>query len=114
MISLYGIRNCDSCRKARKWLEAHDIEFRFEDIREAGLDEQRLKKWQQRVGWEKLLNKKSVTWRKIPPFDRDDLDADRARALLLEYPTVMKRPVLDAGTLVLVGFDAAEYASIGS
>ena len=113
-MKVYGIRNCDSCRKARKWLEANSVEFRFQDIRDAGLDESLLKKWQQQAGWEKLLNKKSVTWRKIPSFDRNDLDADRARALILEYPTVMKRPVLDTGTLLLVGFDATEYASIRS
>lgn len=114
MNKLYGIRNCDSCRKAQKWLEAHDIAFSFHDIREDGLSDKRLKHWQKSAGWEMLINKRSVTWRKIPPFDRNDLDADSARALILEFPTVMKRPVFDAGRTVLIGFDPNEYQSLRS
>ena len=114
MLKLYGIRHCDSCRKAQKWLEAHDIEFSFHDIREDGLTDKLLKRWQKSADWEKLINKRSVTWRKIPPFDRNDLDAARTRALILEFPTVMKRPVADAGETVLIGFDPNDYQSLRS
>ncbi len=112
MINLYGIRACDNCRKAWRWLEKRDIEFRFCDVRDEALDESRLKKWQQQLGWEPLLNKKSITWRKIPPFDRAELNERNARTLILNFPTVMKRPVLDMGTQVVLGFDADEYDAL--
>lgn len=112
MINLYGIRTCDNCRKAWSWLEKRNVEFRFADVRDQPLDESRLKKWQQQLGWELLLNKRSITWRKIPPFDRAELDAKNARALILNFPTVMKRPVLDTGPQVVLGFDADEYAAL--
>lgn len=112
MINLYGIRNCDSCRKARHWLQDRDIEFAFTDIRNEALDESLLEKWQKQLGWELLLNKQSITWRKIPQFDRTELNAHNARNLILNYPTVMKRPVLDLGRRVVVGFDENEYDAL--
>lgn len=112
MVNLYGIQSCDSCRKARRWLEDRGIEFRFIDIREETLDKALLDRWQQQLGWEPLLNKKSITWRKIPPFDRDDLNAQNAQALILNYPTVMKRPILDDGSQVALGFDSKEYEAL--
>ncbi len=112
MIRLFGIRNCDSCRKARRWLQDRDIEFQFTDIRNEALEESQLKKWQKQLGWEPLLNKKSITWRKIPPFDRAELNAKNARTLILNYPTVLKRPVLDLGKQVVLGFNADEYQTL--
>lgn len=112
MVRLYGIRNCDKCRKAQRWLQEHKIEFSFTDIRSETLEESLLKKWQERPDQEVLLNKKSITWRKIPPFDRDDLDAQGVRNLILNYPTVMKRPVLDLGHQVVIGFDEQEYEAL--
>ncbi len=112
MIRLYGIRNCDTCRRAQHWLRDHDIEFQFSDIRDEILDESQLKSWQEQLGWEPLLNKKSITWRKIPAFDRTGLNANNARILILNFPTVMKRPVLEAGDKVVLGFDADEYATL--
>ena len=112
MIKLYGIRNCDKCRKARQWLEDRNIEFNFTDIRNESLDESLLEKWQHQTGWEPLLNKKSITWRKIPEFDRAKLDARNARNLILNYPTVMKRPVLDLGHKVVIGFEENEYEAL--
>ena len=112
MIKLYGIRNCDNCGKARRWLQDKDIDFHFVDIREEALDESQLINWQQQLGWELLLNKKSITWRKIPPFDRDDLNETSARTLILNYPTVMKRPLLDVGQKVLLGFNAEDYEAL--
>jgi arsenate reductase len=112
MIKLYGIRNCDNCRKARRWLQDQGIEFHFADIREEALDESQLISWQQQLGWDALLNKKSITWRKIPTFDRDDLNETSARTLILNYPTVMKRPLLDVGHKVVLGFNADDYEAL--
>jgi len=112
MIKLYGIRNCDNCRKAQHWLQDRAIEFGFTDIRNESLEEALLKKWQEQLGWELLLNKQSITWRKIPAFDRTDLDAGNARHLILNYPTVLKRPVLDLGNRVVIGFDEKEYEAL--
>jgi arsenate reductase len=112
VIKLYGIRNCDSCRKAIKWLKAHDVEHEFVNIREDKMDENTLIRWQESLGWEALLNKRSITWRKIPAFDRGNLDSATARQLILQHPTVMKRPVLDTGKRLVLGFDASAYADL--
>ena len=111
-LHLYGIRSCDSCRKARQWLDKQELDYEYHDIRVEELDGSRLRDWQQQVGWETLLNRRSLTWRKIPSFDRDNLDADGAVRLIQAYPTVMKRPVLElAGDEApLVGFDEDSYA----
>jgi arsenate reductase len=112
MINLYGIKNCDSCRKAKRWLQNRDIKFRFTDIREEVLNETLLKKWQQQLDWEKFLNKKSMTWRKIPEIERADMDARLARNMILNYPTVMKRPVLDLDQQVVLGFNEDTYEAL--
>ncbi len=110
MITIHGIRNCDTCRAARAWLAQHGIEHEYVDIRSDGIEDARLRYWQETVGWEALLNRRSITWRRIPVFDRDNLDADTARALIVENPTVMRRPILDTGSgQVLLGFDADRY-----
>ena len=113
MTKLYGIRSCGSCQLATRWLDEHDIEYEFVDVRAEGFEESILETWQEKIGWEKLLNKRSITWRKIPPFDREDLNADKARELILNYPTVMKRPVLESGDKVLIGFDKYAYSELG-
>jgi Spx/MgsR family transcriptional regulator len=112
MINLYGIKNCDSCRKAKRWLQNRDIKFRFTDIREEVLNETLLKKWQKQLDWETLLNKKSMTWRKIPEMERADMDARLARNMILNYPTVMKRPVLDLDQQVVLGFNEDTYEAL--
>jgi arsenate reductase len=112
MISLYGIRSCDTCRKALKWLQAHDIEHEYVDIRETGLNKAVVGHWQESVNWEGLLNRRSITWRKIPECDRAELNPNKARDLILDYPTVMKRPLLDLGNRVVLGFSEAEYESL--
>jgi arsenate reductase len=104
MLTIYGISSCDSCRKARKYLADHDIEFRFHDLRADGLDLQMLERWASSVGWNKLLNRKSLTWRKIPEVDRDNMTEDNALVSMIEMPTLVKRPVLESGKFVTVGF----------
>jgi arsenate reductase len=112
MVSLYGISNCDSCRKARKWLSGKGVEHEFVDIRESGLDANLIGRWLKSVRWEDLVNRRSQTWRKIPPGERDGLDAVAARNLILQYPSVMKRPLLDLGKQVILGFDATAYTQL--
>ena len=112
MIRIFGIPNCDSCRKAIKWLENHDADYEFINIREGGLTNALLRRWQNHLGWEPLINRRSATWRQIPEKHRDDLDAGTARQLILRHPTVMKRPLLDDGSAILLGFDERAYAKI--
>ena len=109
MVRIYGIKSCDTCRTARRWLEQHQINHEYLDIREDGLDADLLHRWETATGWESLVNKRSITWRKIPELDREDLDGDRAVQLILAYPTVLKRPVLDLGDRVILGFDEDSY-----
>ena len=109
MTTLYGIKNCDTIRKARRWLKEHDIEYRFHDLREDGLDIQMLERWSARIDWERLLNRKSLTWRKIPEADRDNMTKDRAFAAMLHQPTLVKRPVLEDPSYFAVGFSEKRF-----
>lgn len=109
MLTIYGIRNCDSCRKARKWLDANDVEYRFHDLRVDGLTRADIERWLKVVPREKLLNSRSTTWRALPESDRRDLDDAKARSLLFDHPTLIKRPVMENDGHVLVGFVAEQY-----
>jgi arsenate reductase (glutaredoxin) len=109
---LYGIKNCDTVRKARHWLDEHGVEYRFHDFRADGLDLDRLSAWTAELGWETLLNRRGTTWRRLPEEQRTGLDESRALALMLEQPTLIKRPVLDMGQQRHIGFDAERYASL--
>jgi arsenate reductase (glutaredoxin) len=111
MTTLYGIKNCDTIKKARKWLEAHGVDYRFHDFRADGLDEKRLRGWVKQVGWETLLNRRGTTWRKLPDSQRESVDEASAVALMLEQPALIKRPVLEQGKDVCVGFKEADYAA---
>lgn len=110
MLALYGIMSCDTCRKARKYLAEHDIEFRFHDVREDGIDIEMLERWSERIDWAMLLNKKSLTWRKIPEVDRADMTRDKALAAMIDRPTLVKRPVLEAEDFMAVGFSEAKFS----
>jgi Spx/MgsR family transcriptional regulator len=112
VLTLYGIPNCDTCKKAHKWLDANSIEHRFHDVRVDGLEQSLLQRWASNAGWEKLLNTRSMTWRGIPESQRQGMNEKRALKLMLEHPTLIKRPVLDTGDAVLVGFSPAMYAEI--
>ncbi len=107
---LYGIPNCDTVKKARNWLQAHGTEHQFHDFKKAGLDAEIVAGWLKQVTWETLVNKKGTTWRALPDEKKASiLDASSATALMLEAPSVIKRPVLCTGTRVLVGFNAELY-----
>ena len=110
MLTVYGIKSCDTCRRARKYLAEHDIEFRFHDVRDDGLDIQTLERWASRMDWEKLLNRKSLTWRKIPEVDRADMTCERAFALMIDQPTLLKRPVLESPQFMAVGFSERRFS----
>ena len=109
MLTVYGIKSCDTCRKARKFLAEHDIEFRFHDVRDDGLDIQMLERWADRVEWARLLNRKSLTWRKVPEADRAGMTRNRAFALMLDQPTLLKRPVLEGKDFIAVGFSEKRF-----
>ncbi len=112
MIVIYGLKNCDSCRKAVKLLEAGGHAFRFHDLRADGLPQDRLAAWLTAVGWEVLLNRRSTTWRSLPEGERRALDPARASRLLAQHPTLIKRPVIEAGDRILVGFAADQQAAL--
>ena len=109
MLTLYGIPNCDTCRKARKWLDAHSVDYRFHDLRAAGLDRSTVESWAAKLDWQTLLNTRSTTWRGIPDARKKDLTTDKAMTLMLENPTLVKRPVAERTGEILVGFAADRY-----
>ena len=110
MLTVYGIKSCDTCRNAKKFLTSKEIEFRFHDLRDDGLDIQMLERWVQRLGWERILNKKSVTWRKIPEVDRNDMTRDKALAAMIERPTLIKRPIIEDDNFIAVGFSEKRFS----
>lgn len=107
--TLYGIRNCDTMKKAWTWLDEHGVAYEFHDYKKQGIDRQRLEAWVAKLGWEVLLNRAGTTFRKLPDADRSGIDAAKAVELMLAQPSMIKRPVLDAGGQLLVGFKPAEY-----
>ena len=112
MITVYGIRNCDTCRKALKWLDNEGIAHGFHDFRTDGLDEKTLAAWVKELGWETLLNRRGTTWRRLPESERDGLTPAIATALMLQHPTLIKRPVFATGGGSLVGFSKTEMAAL--
>ena len=112
MTTLYGIKNCDTVRKARKWLDAHNIEYTFHDVRSDGLDKKDLSSWVKSVGWETLLNRRGTTWRQLPEKDKETINEANAIQLMLAQPTLIKRPVLVHKKIIHVGFKPAEYEAL--
>ena len=110
MLTVYGIKNCDTCRRAKKFLADNSIEFAFHDVREDGLDIQMLERWSSRIEWQRLLNRQSLTWRKLPEELRNNLGKDRAFAAILDQPTLIKRPVLEHPAFFAVGFSEKRFA----
>jgi arsenate reductase len=110
-ITIYGIKTCDTIQKARSWLDAHGIAYGFHDYREGGIDRASLARWVAEHGWTTVLNRASTTYRALPEADKQGLDDDKAIALMLAQPTMIKRPVLDLGSRRLVGFKPDAYAA---
>jgi arsenate reductase len=110
MITMYGIKNCDTIKKARAWLDAYGVEYGFHDYKVAGVQRGQLEGWCKKVGWEALLNKAGTTFRKLPDAEKQGIDERKAIALMLAQPTMIKRPVLDVDRELLVGFAPDAYA----
>ena len=110
-VTLYGIKNCDTVKKARAWLESHDVDYDFHDYKTAGIDRGRLELWCKELGWEVLLNRAGTTFRKLPVSDKNVSDSRKAVALMLAQPSMIKRPVLDISGNLLVGFKPESYKS---
>jgi arsenate reductase (glutaredoxin) len=111
-ITIYGIKNCDTMKKARAWLDSHGVAYAFHDYKTAGIDRKCLEQWSKQVGWETLLNRAGTTFRKLPDPDKQGLDSAKAMALMLAEPSMIKRPVLDLGDgKLLVGFKPEDYSA---
>ncbi len=108
-VVIYGIKNCDTMKKAFAWLQGRGVEYQFHDYKKDGVSGDHLKAWSKRAGWETLLNTRGTTWRKIPETERAGLDEARALKLLEKYPSAIKRPLVEAGAALLVGFDSADF-----
>ena len=109
-ITIYGIKNCDTMKKARAWLDSDVVAYGFHDYKTEGIAREKLKRWSEELGWETLLNRAGTTFRKLPDSDREGLDERKALALMLAQPSMIKRPVLDLGGKLLVGFKPEIYA----
>lgn len=109
-VTVYGIKNCDTMKKARAWLDAHGVAYRFHDYKRDGIDKARLTHWCGEAGWEALLNRAGTTFRKLSDTDKAGLDERRAVALMLAQPSLIKRPVVETGKRIVVGFKPEIYA----
>lgn len=110
--TLYGIRNCDTMKKAWTWLDGHGVAYAFHDYKREGIDRARLEGWVRQVGWEPLLNRAGTTFRKLPDADRLNLDEAKAVDLMLAQPSMIKRPVLETDERLVVGFRPETYAEV--
>jgi len=107
--TIYGIKNCDTMKKARAWLDKAGVDYSFHDYKAAGIDKATLEAWSKQVGWEVLLNRAGTTFRKLPDADKEGLNAKKAIALMMAQPSMIKRPVLEHGKALLVGFKPEDY-----
>ncbi|MCL7462538.1 ArsC family reductase [Pseudomonas sp. NW5] len=110
-VYLYGIKACDTMKKARAWLDEHGVAYQFHDYKVAGIDLERLEAWCNEHGWDKVLNRAGTTFRKLPEAEKANLDQARAIELMLAQPSMIKRPVLDLGSRTLLGFKPDLYAA---
>jgi len=112
MTTLYGIKNCDTIKKARRWLADNDIEYRFHDVRSDGISRSDLQRWMKTLDWGKLLNRRGTTWRKLPESVRDNISKAGAIAVMLENPAIIRRPLLEHDSSFYLGFSAHSYQAI--
>lgn len=108
-VTIYGIKNCDTMKKARAWLDKAGIDYAFHDYKISGIDKAHLERWSREAGWETLLNRAGTTFRKLPDKDKEGLTAAKAIKLMIEQPSMIKRPVLEAGKTLLIGFKPDDY-----
>ena len=112
MTTLYGINNCDTIKKAKRWLDQANVPYRFHDYRKDGLELTQLREWAAQLGWEQLLNRRGTTWRNLDEAHKSAINEERAIDLMLTYPALIKRPLLDTGNQLVLGFDPDRYQQI--
>jgi len=112
MTTIYGIKNCDTMKRAFAWLKDHGVDYEFHDYKKAGVSTEMLESWTSQVGWEKLLNTRGTTWRKLSEEQRADMSEKKAQQLMQQQPSLIKRPVLSHGRTILVGFDDKAYQEL--
>lgn len=112
MLTLFGIPNCDTVKKARRWLEQNQVEYVFHDFRQDGIDTALLERWFKKVDWTRILNQRSRTWRELSDSDKTNLSPDKAIRIMLQNPSIIKRPVLATGNKLAIGFDENEYRKL--
>jgi Spx/MgsR family transcriptional regulator len=112
MITLYGITNCDTIKRARRWLALHGVDYRFHDYRKDGLTQMQLRAWVDELGWETLLNRRGTTWRNLPEAVREEIDRESAIRIMLEHPSSIRRPLLDTGEIRTLGFSESTYTEL--
>lgn len=110
-VTIYGIKNCDTMKKARAWLDANGVAYQFHDYKASGIAPEKLAQWAGKVGWEVLLNRAGTTFRALPEADKAGIDQAKAIALMVAQPSMIKRPVLERGDALLVGFKPDQYAA---
>ncbi|SSC70450.1 unnamed protein product [Ciceribacter sp. T2.26MG-112.2] len=108
---IYGIKNCDTMKKARLWLDEHGVDYAFHDYKASGIDREHLERWCTDAGWETVLNRAGTTFRQLPNEAKADLDPEKAISLMLAQPSMIKRPVLEANGKLLIGFKPEIYAA---
>jgi arsenate reductase len=112
MVIMYGIKNCDTIKKARKYLEAQQVDYQFHDVRSDGINQIQLQAWVNELGWEKLINKRSTTWRNLPDETKQNINELLALVVMEDQPTIIKRPVLEMSDRVMVGFSEKQYDDV--
>ncbi len=112
MITIYGIKNCDTMKKAMRWLDEHGIDYRFHDYRKQGVDSEQLIAWEKEFGWETLLNRRGMVWRKLPKAARDGINRETALQIMQDNPAIIKRPLLDLGDQRVLGFKSVDYQQL--
>lgn len=111
-ITVYGIKNCDTMKKARTWLEDHGVKYAFHDYKTEGIDKAKLESWVKQAGWETVLNRSGLTFKRLPDAEREGVTEKKAIALMAAQPSMIKRPVLEAGGKITVGFKPEVYAKL--
>ena len=111
MTTVYGIKNCDTMKKALRWLDDAGVEYRFHDYKKEGVPADQLDNWLTTLGWEQVINRRGTTWRKLDESIRDNMDNQSARAVVLDNPSIVKRPLLDTGSELVLGFKADDYTT---
>ena len=106
---LYGIKNCDSVKKAKNWLKSFSIQYEYHDFRHNGIDRYKLESWLNTLGWEAVINRRSTSWKALDSKVKTEIDNERAIEVIQKYPTLIKRPIIESQKILLVGFQAAEY-----